>query len=67
FTVEVEAPSGAGDVLHGALAFGLASGYATEEADRFASGVAALKCTRPGGRAGNPDCEHTPSFLLLFV
>ncbi|MGS9121247.1 PfkB family carbohydrate kinase, partial [Salmonella enterica subsp. enterica serovar Infantis] len=23
-------------------------------------------CTRPGGRAGIPDCEQTRSFLSLF-
>ncbi|EAB6843622.1 sugar kinase [Salmonella enterica subsp. salamae] len=67
FTVEVVDTTGAGDVFHGALAFGLASGYAIEDAVRFASGVAALKCTRPGGRAGIPDCEQTRSFLSLFV
>ncbi|EKR3604679.1 sugar kinase [Salmonella enterica] len=67
FTVEVVDTTGAGDVFHGALAFGLARGYAIEEAVRFASGVAALKCTRPGGRAGIPDCEQTRSFLSLFV
>ncbi|EPM5386942.1 sugar kinase [Salmonella enterica] len=67
FTVEVVDTTGAGDVFHGALAFGLASGYAIKEAVRFASGVAALKCTRPGGRAGIPDCEQTRSFLSLFV
>ncbi|HAK49257.1 MAG TPA: ribokinase [Salmonella bongori] len=67
FTVDVVDTTGAGDVFHGALAFGLASGYAIEKAVRFASGVAALKCTRPGGRAGIPDCEQTRSFLSLFV
>ncbi|EDS0771889.1 sugar kinase [Salmonella enterica] len=67
FTVEVVDTTGAGDVFHGSLAFGLARGYAIEEAVRFASGVAALKCTRPGGRAGIPDCEQTRSFLSLFV
>ncbi len=67
FTVEVVDTTGVGDVFHGALAFGLARGYAIEEAVRFASGVAALKCTRPGGRAGIPDCEQTRSFLSLFV
>ncbi|EBM1083460.1 sugar kinase [Salmonella enterica] len=67
FTVEVVDTTGAGDVFHGALAFGLARGYAIEEAVRFASGVAELKCTRPGGRAGIPDCEQTRSFLSLFV
>ncbi|CBG90582.1 sugar kinase [Citrobacter rodentium] len=67
FSVEVVDTTGAGDVFHGALAFSLASGSAMAEAVRFASGVAALKCTRPGGRAGIPDCDQTRSFLSLFV
>nr|EHL6944001.1 sugar kinase [Citrobacter freundii]EHL6952600.1 sugar kinase [Citrobacter freundii] len=67
FKVDVVDTTGAGDVFHGALAFSLAGGDAPEEAVRFASGVAALKCTRPGGRAGIPDCDQTRSFLSLFV
>ncbi|ASE82376.1 TPA: sugar kinase [Citrobacter koseri] len=67
FLVEVVDTTGAGDVFHGALAFSLAGGTPIEEAVRFASGVAALKCTRPGGRAGIPDCDQTRSFLSLFV
>lgn len=67
FLVEVVDTIGAGDVFHGALAFSLAGGTPIEEAVRFASGVAALKCTRPGGRAGIPDCDQTRSFLSLFV
>ena len=67
FSVDVVDTTGAGDVFHGALAFSLACGSAQEDAIRFASGVAALKCTRPGGRAGIPDCDQTRSFLSLFV
>ena len=67
FSVDVVDTTGAGDVFHGALAFSLACGSAQEDAVRFASGVAALKCTRPGGRAGIPDCDQTRSFLSLFV
>ena len=67
FKVNVVDTTGAGDVFHGALAFSLAGGDLPEEAVRFASGVAALKCTRPGGRAGIPDCDQTRSFLSLFV
>ena len=67
FKVDVVDTTGAGDFFHGALAFSLAGGDAPEEAVRFASGVAALKCTRPGGRAGIPDCDQTRSFLSLFV
>lgn len=67
FAVDVMDTTGAGDVFHGALAVTLAQKMATAEAVRFASAVAALKCTRPGGRAGIPDCEQTRSFLSLFV
>lgn len=67
FAVDVVDTTGAGDVFHGALAFSLASGNELKDAVRFASGVAALKCTRPGGRAGIPDCDQTRSFLSLFV
>lgn len=67
FTVEVVDTTGAGDVFHGALAVNLAQQARVEEAVQFASAVAALKCTRPGGRAGIPDCDQTRSFLSLFV
>lgn len=45
---------GAGDVFHGAYALALAEGRPVEAAARFANAAAALKCTRPGGRAGVP-------------
>ena len=34
-----------------------------KDAARFASGVAAIKCTRIGGRAGIPNWEVTDNFL----
>jgi len=46
---------GAGDVFHGAFALAVAEGKSLAEAARFANTAAALKCTRPGGRAGIPD------------
>ncbi|EAB9322393.1 sugar kinase [Shigella flexneri] len=67
FKVDVVDTTGAGDVFHGALAVALATSGDLAESVRFASGVAALKCTRPGGRAGIPDCDQTRSFLSLFV
>ncbi|MDA3135313.1 sugar kinase [Atlantibacter subterranea] len=67
FHVDVVDTTGAGDVFHGALAVSLAQKTETAEAIRFASAVAALKCTRPGGRAGIPDCDQTRSFLSLYV
>ncbi|MBM6636044.1 sugar kinase [Leclercia adecarboxylata] len=67
YAVEVVDTTGAGDVFHGALALSLAQQMPSSEAVRFASAVAALKCTKPGGRAGIPDCDQTRSFLSLFV
>nr|WP_318384436.1 PfkB family carbohydrate kinase [uncultured Enterobacter sp.] len=67
FAVDVVDTTGAGDVFHGALAVSLAQRAPLSDAVRHACAVAALKCTRPGGRAGIPDCDQTRSFLSLFV
>lgn len=67
FAVDVVDTTGAGDVFHGALAVSLGKQESSRDAVRFASAVAALKCTKPGGRAGIPDCDQTRSFLSLFV
>lgn len=45
---------GAGDVWHGAFALRLAEGAGEGDAIGFANAVAALKCTRFGGRKGTP-------------
>lgn len=55
FAVPVVDTTGAGDVFHGALALALGAGVVLAEAMRFAAAVAALKCTRPGGREGIPE------------
>lgn len=44
----------AGDVFHGAFALALAEHMLFEDAFRFASAAAAIKCTRFGGRLGAP-------------
>lgn len=67
FSVEVVDTTGAGDVFHGALAVALGSQPDIAQAVRYANAVAALKCTRPGGRAGIPNCDQTDSFLASFV
>jgi len=53
----------AGDVFHGAFAVGLAEAMAMEEALRFASAAAALKCLRFGGRLGAPDRAETLAMM----
>jgi sulfofructose kinase len=63
FDVEVVDTIGAGDVLHGALALGLARDERIEDALGFACAAAALKCAAPGGRAGAPTAEEVEAFL----
>ncbi|MCT8990404.1 PfkB family carbohydrate kinase [Chelativorans sp. SCAU2101] len=59
FPVRSVDTTGAGDVFHGAYAFGLAAGAPIAEAFTFASAAAALKCTKPGGRDGIPTLDET--------
>lgn len=63
YEVPVMDTLGAGDVFHGAYLAGLIRGMDAREAARFASAVAAVKCTRPGGRSGIPDYEMTKRFM----
>ena len=58
FEVNVVDTTGAGDVFHGAFSFGLARAWDALRCARFASAVAALNCTKLGGRAGIPTCEE---------
>lgn len=53
---------GAGDVFHGAYALALAEKRDCEAAARFATLAAAIKCTRPGGRAGAPTRAEVAAF-----
>lgn len=50
--------TGAGDVFHGAFAYGVALGYDLRTNLRFAATVAALKCRKLGGRAGIPTMDE---------
>jgi len=63
FTVDVVDTTGAGDVFHGAYALALGEHGGVPDAMRFASAVAALKCTRRGGRAGIPSRQEVDDFL----
>lgn len=63
FPVEVVDTTGAGDVYHGAYIFGLLQEWSLEKKAVFASAVAALSCTRLGGRTGIPDLRCTLDFL----
>jgi sugar/nucleoside kinase (ribokinase family) len=50
--------TGAGDVFHGAFAYGLTLGYDLATNLEFSALVAALKCRALGGRAGIPRKEE---------
>ena len=55
--------TGAGDAFHGAYALSLARGADVLSAMRFATAVAAAKCTVSGGRSGLPDATGLAAFL----
>ena len=63
FEVQVVDTTGAGDCFHGAFCFALARGLAVPESITFASAVAALACTKLGGRSGIPTYEETINFM----
>lgn len=63
FRVDVVDTNGAGDVFHGACAFGELRGWPFEWSLTFASVVAALKCRSLGGRRGIPRLPEVAEFL----
>lgn len=63
FEVPAVDTTGAGDVFHGGYIYGLLRGWDLPRTVRFASAFAALKCTRPGGRAGIPGLDETLRFM----
>jgi sulfofructose kinase len=62
-SVDVVDTTGAGDVFHGAYTLAIGGGLGVAEAMSFASAAAALKCTRPGGRAGIPTINDCIEFM----
>ncbi len=63
FRVEVVDTTGAGDAFHGAFAYGQARRWEIRRCAEFAAAVAAIKCTKPGGRTGLPTWPQTIHFL----
>ncbi len=61
--VDVVDTTGAGDVFHGAFDFAYLQGYDAKKCAEFATGVSAIKCTRPGGRSGIPTLDVLERFL----
>jgi sulfofructose kinase len=63
FRVKTVDTTGAGDVYHGAYMVGLLDRYDLQKRMKLASAAAAIKCTKPGGRAGIPTYHQVQSFL----
>lgn len=53
----------AGDVFHGAFAFGLVRGWAMERVMELACAAAAIKCSRFGGRLGAPSLAEAEALV----
>ena len=63
YPAEVIDSNGAGDVFHGAFAFGVTQGYDYEKCCHFSSAVSGLKCTGIGARESVPDFETVKNYL----
>ena len=63
FKVEAVDTLGAGDVFHGGFALALVEGRSPVDALRFGAAVAAVKCTRHGGRRGAPTRREVEGVL----
>lgn len=63
FKVKTVDTTGAGDVFHGAFSFGLSQGWDVHRLIVFSSAVAAMKCTKLGGRAGIPAYSEALTFM----
>jgi sulfofructose kinase len=63
FRIDPVDTTGAGDAFHGAFTLFLAEGLELAECARRAAAVAAMKCTRLGGRAGLPTRAELGAFL----
>jgi len=63
FKVQVVDTTGCGDVFHGAYAAGISWGWEVSKCIEFAAATAAIKATKPGGRAGIPDKLAVENFL----
>jgi sulfofructose kinase len=63
FQVDAIDTTGAGDVFHGGYIYGLLQKWKFKDILIFASAVAAMKCTKVGGRTGIPGITECMKFL----
>lgn len=64
FEVDAVDTTGAGDLYHGGLLFGILHDWSLKAAGQFASAVAAIGCQHFGARSYLPDIETIKDFLL---
>ena len=63
FEIEAIDTNGAGDIFHGAFTLGLAENMRIEDAARFASAAAALKCASGSGWESIPDRSEVETLI----
>jgi len=63
FKVKVVDTTGAGDAFHGAFLYGLIQGWNMRKILEFSCAVAAMNCTKVGGRSGLPTLEEVKKFI----
>ena len=63
FPVDAKDTNGCGDTFHGAFIAGMLQGMGHDEACRYASAAAAIKCTRLGARDAMPTDAECRAFL----
>lgn len=63
YRVKVVDSNGCGDTFHGAFLAGKIHGLSNDDACRYASAAAAIKCTRLGARLAMPTDQECRSFL----
>jgi len=63
FKVDVVDTTGAGDAFHGAYAYTMVRNWPIRKSAEFAAAVAAMKCTKIGGRTGLPTLAQVEEFI----
>ena len=63
YKVKTVDTTGAGDAFHAGYLYGLLKGFDLAERLKWGAAVAALKCTKPGARAGIPALIEVKRFL----
>lgn len=61
--IDVVDTTGAGDTFHGALTVAVAEKMESRQAIKFSNSVAAIKCTKLGGREGIPTREAVDQYI----